>query len=282
MEPETGTLRSRDGTELALYRWRLAEPRATCLLVHGYAEHLGRYAALADALSSGGLEVWGVDLRGHGRSPGPRADVRRFGDFVEDVAGLSDRLQEERRGLPRAVLGHSMGATIALRFALEHAGSLDALVLSAPFLRPTRAPPSWLTGVAAGLARTLPQLPLQPFDAGQLARDPAVGQAYRSDPLTYSGWLKARMGHELVSSGAVLARQAPALDVPTLVLHGGADAIADPAASAELVRAASQCDVTLKTYPESYHEVFNDLDRDRAVSDVLGWFDAHLPAGGPG
>ncbi|MEJ2289964.1 MAG: lysophospholipase [Deinococcales bacterium] len=264
---------------MALYRWPLEAPRATCLLIHGYAEHTGRYGALADALRAAVIEVRAIDLRVHGRSPGPRADVRLFADYIDDVSRLADRIEAERAGLPHVVLGHSMGGAIGLRFALEGPRPPAALVLSSPFLRPAVPPPSWMSGLAAGLASTLPRLPVQPLDAKALSRDPAVVEAYRRDPLTYTGWVKARMGHELVRSGPPLLERASALQPPTFIVHGSADALADPGASRELAAAVGDGRVTLKIYDGGYHELFNDLEREVVTADLLAWLDEQLPPG---
>lgn len=278
MVPETGTLRTHDGLELTLFRWPARAPRGTCLLAHGYAEHAGRHQMLASSLAREGIETWAIDLRGHGLSPGRRADVRHFADYIEDVLRLSDRVRTERPDLPRLVLGHSMGGTIALRFALERPDRVNLLVLSAPFLRPTVAPPGWMTGLAAGLARVAPQLPVRPLDAAVLSRDPAEVEAYRTDPLVYSGWVKARMGHELVRSGPPLLASASALRVPTLIVHGAADALNDPAASHELAATIGSEDVTLRSYPGGYHELFNDLEREAVLDDLMAWLNERLPA----
>ncbi len=277
MPPERGSLPTRDGLELVVHRWRAESPRATCLLVHGYAEHAGRYLALAGALSAEGLEVWAPDLRGHGRSPGRRADVAHFADYVDDLARLSDLVRAEQPELPCVVLGHSVGGTIALRFALDHPERVSLLVLSAPFLRPTVPPPGWMKPMAALLARLVPQLPVQRLDAAVLSRDPAEVAAYRNDPLTYTGWIKARMGHELVRSGPPLLERAPELEVPTLIVHGAADGLNDPQASRELAARIGGRDVTLTSYPGGYHELFNDLDRATVTADLLAWLNERLP-----
>lgn len=271
------TLRTADGLDLALYRWQVEDPRATCLLIHGYAEHAGRYQAVARALVEAGIEVWGIDLRGHGHSPGVRADVRTFDTYLADVVTLREQVRSERPGLPTLVLGHSMGGVIGLRLALEHPEGVDALVLSSPYLRPTTKPPGWLTGLASGLASTVPQLPVQPLDARALSRDAAAVEAYRRDPLVYSGWVKARMGHQLVSAGPALLENAAALSVATLLLCGGADAIADPQAGRALSEVAPDGTVTYRLYPQAYHELFNDLDREAAVGDMLAWIEGRLP-----
>jgi acylglycerol lipase len=273
---ERASLRAYDGLELALYRWRVEEPRAVCLLVHGYAGHAGRYRALTEALTGLGVETFAIDLRGHGRSGGTRADVRDFGDYVADVASVREYVAAERPGLMACVFGHSMGGTVALRFALERPEALNALVLSAPFLRPSVPPPGWLLTVAGMLARTVPGLPVQPLDAHVLSRDASVVAAYRSDPLVYTGRVKARMGNFLVSEGPPLVGRAGELQMPVLILHGAADALADPRASEELAAALPPDRVSLKLYPGSFHEILNDLDVERVLADIVGWLSSRL------
>jgi len=273
-------LRVADGLDLALYLWQVERPRGVCLLVHGYAEHAGRYGAVAQTLTASGIEVWAMDLRGHGRSPGRRADVRRFHDYVSDVGYLREHVRAERPGLPTVLLGHSMGGVIGLRSALDRPDGIAGLVLSAPYLRPTTPPPGWLRGVVEGLAAALPLLPVQPFDARALSRDATAVAAYRRDPLTYTGWVKARMGLELIGAGPPSLARAGELSVPTLLMHGAADAIADPQASRDLAAAPPDGMVTLHVYPEAYHELFNDLDREAVLAELLGWIDGRLPAAG--
>lgn len=271
MATQPPTLTAHDGLALALHRSRVDDPRAACLLVHGYAEHAGRYKPLVQALAGVGVETFAVDLRGHGRSAGPRADVVDFGDYVADVDVLRRHIAEQRPGVPVLVFGHSMGGAVALRFALERPDALDALVLSAPFLRPSLPPPRWLLGVSGWLARSLPQLPVQALDARALSRDPEAVEAYRKDPLTYTGRVKARMGHALVTAGAPLLERAGELRAPTLIVHGAADDIADPRASEELAGKLPAALVTLRLYHGSYHELLNDLDRELVLADILGW-----------
>lgn len=269
--PSPSTLRAHDGVSLALYRWRVERPLAACLLLHGYAEHAGRYGDLVAGLSDLGVETFAIDLRGHGRSGGRRADVRALRDYVRDLGTLRYHVRAECPELPVVLYGHSTGGTVALRFALEHPDTLDALVLSAPFLRPSLPPPGWLVAVAGLLARTLPRLPVQPLDVRTLSRDPVEVEGYRQDPLVYTGRIKARMGHVLVTSGRPLLERADALAVPTLIVHGAADRLSDPRASEELAARIAPERVTLRLYAGGYHELLNDLDRELVLADILGW-----------
>lgn len=268
------TLRSHDGLALALHRSRVDAPRCACLLVHGYAEHAGRYQELVRGLAGIGVETFAIDLRGHGRSEGVRADVRDYGEYLSDLQALYEHIAAERPGLPLLVFGHSMGGALALRFALEHGDALDALILSAPFLRPALAPPGWLLSIARRLAQTFPLLPVQRLDPRTLSRDPDVVEAYRKDPLTYTGRIRARMGHVMVASGPPLLERAGELGVPTLIVHGAADDLIDPRASEELAARIRPDLVTFRLYHGVYHELLNDLDRELVLADILAWIRA--------
>jgi len=77
----------RDGTELAAMRWptTAAEPRGVVVIMHGLKDHTGHYAAFAARLATAGYSVYAFDLRGHGRSAGPRVSPRRWVHYVEDL-----------------------------------------------------------------------------------------------------------------------------------------------------------------------------------------------------
>src|SRR6059058_5181635 len=102
------------------------------VLVHGVSEHSGRYHNVAGRLVADGYAVYALDHRGHGRSEGPRAVIDRMDNAVEDLDRLIALAASEQRGVPLFLLGHSMGATIAVRYAIAHQDRLAGLILSAP------------------------------------------------------------------------------------------------------------------------------------------------------
>ena len=122
MKPtERSTLRTRDGVELPLYVWRAsAPPRAAIALVHGLAEHAGRYAALAARLNAAGIDVYAIDLRGHGHAPGRRTWVARFDEYLDDAEALVAHASAQcaTQGTPLFLMGHSMGGAIAALYAV--------------------------------------------------------------------------------------------------------------------------------------------------------------------
>ncbi|KVC66286.1 alpha/beta hydrolase [Burkholderia stagnalis] len=282
--PRMGRLRTADGLELASYRWPTDEgataPRATVALVHGLAEHAGRYAALAARLNAAGIDVLAVDLRGHGQSPGERAWVERFDGYLNDADALVD--EAARGGTPLFLMGHSMGGAVAALYAIERAAArgrtLAGLVLSSPALAPGRDVPRWMLAVSRVISRVWPTFPAIRIDPALLSRDPAVVEANRTDPLVHHAAVPARTGAEILDAMARIERGRGALRVPVLVYHGTDDKLTEPDGSRAFGARVGSPDRTLTLYEGGFHETMNDLDRERVIGALIAWIHARAPA----
>lgn len=281
-----GEVRARDGTSIFVRRWHpVAEPWATFVLVHGLAEHSGRYAHVGAWLAAAGLEVVAPDLRGFGRSGGPRASIERWSQLHDD---LEERLVEARAEAPARPLvlyGHSMGGLIALGYLLDGRSRPDLLVLSAPAIN-ARIPLAQRL-VVATVGRVAPGLRVSNgINPMLLASEPAVGRAYAEDPLCVH---RSTLGFGLAGFAEQrrVARAIDRLTVPTLVVHGGQDGLIPPAMSRDLEGRPS---VTRIVYPRLRHEVHNEPDGAKVVADIVGWIrervsrmpPGHAPATGEG
>ena len=251
-----------------------AEPAGLALVVHGVAEHAGRYGHVADLLVGLGLRVAIADHRGHGRSGGKRLLARDFAEFTTDLETL--RTLELVDGRPTYILGHSMGGAIALDYALDHQSSLDALVLSAPAVLPGDDISPVLMRVAKVIGKVVPGLPGQKLSSASISRDPAVVKAYDEDPLNYRGALPAGIGGAMLRTMASFPSRLPSLRLPLLVLSGTADTIVNPEGSRLVDRLAGSTDKTLKMYDGLYHEVFNEPEKELVLGDLADWLKAHL------
>ena len=163
--------------------WPNDDARYIAVVVHGYAEHIGRYAHVIERLLADGAMVYGLDHLGHGRSDGEPALITDGEHLTADLRPVGERARAEHPDLPLVMIGHSMGGLIATRYAQTHPGELDALVLSGPVIGGN-------PGMAALLE--LDPIPEVPIDPAVLSRDPAVGEAYVADPLVYNGPFKPR------------------------------------------------------------------------------------------
>lgn len=252
-----------------------SEPAGVVVLLHGYAEHSGRYSHVAAALNSAGYAVYAPDHYGHGKSEGPRANVNRFSELVTDVDRLVRLAAAEHAGLPVFLLGHSMGGLLAVAYVTSEARyDLAGLVVSAPALDIAVGSPAEKVA-ARVLSGIVPNVPVTPFDSGPISRDPAVVAAYDADPLVYRGKIKIRTGAETLATVDKVRARLGKVDIPTLVMHGGDDQIALRSGSQRLVDGVSTEDLTFKVYDGLYHEIFNEPEKDDVLADVVRWLKAH-------
>ena len=271
-------LRATDGVSLLGQAWMPPTVQAVVAVVavvHGIAEHSGRYAALAERANQRGLGVVSLDLRGHGRSPGERSWVDRFDDYLLDVDALLAKTQELAAGRRVFLMGHSMGGAIALRWLAQRRRPVAGLILSSAALKIGGDVPRLLVALAPLLSRWLPHLRGTRIDPATISRDAAAVAAYVNDPLVSLQAPPARTGAELLQAMAANRAAAAGLSLPVYLFHGDADRLTDPAGSREIFDLWGGPDRTLRLWPGSRHETFNDLDRDAVVAELLDWVVAH-------
>ncbi|MDA8124262.1 MAG: lysophospholipase [Deltaproteobacteria bacterium] len=277
MQKQEGFLAGVRGNRLYHQRW-LPEggTKAGLVVAHGLAEHSGRYGNLIDRFVPKGYAVYGIDHVGHGKSTGQRLYVERFGDYADSLSGFLDSVRELQPGKPLFLVGHSMGGLIAALTLLDQQGGLSGAVLSGPAIKaPGDLPPAVLR-IGRLLSRLCPRLGLVPVSAEGVSRDPRVVEAYINDPLVSRGRITARLGMEILAAMAQVRREAARITLPLLIVQGGADRLVDPAGARLFYDAVASADKRLILYEGLYHEVFNEPERHRVLTDVEQWLEAHL------
>ena len=294
-----------DGTSVFVYRWLPdGDVKAIVLIAHGMAEHAGRYARFAQALTEAGYAVYAPDHRGHGRSVRDETELGIAGPdgwngMVRDLQRVADTARADHPGRPLFLFGHSMGSTLVQRYVELHGATLAGAVLSGTYASVSGLPVlSALAGVLARAGGARNPSPLlkkafadfnKPF-AGEtgfewLSRDTNEVRKYVDDPrcgFPVSNGFVADMArfYRDVWDPANEAKIPP--DLPVLMISGEHDVVgkvmAEPNALAARYRANGMTDVTVKGYPEARHETLNEINRDEVTRDVLAWLDARFEA----
>lgn len=274
MQTETSSIVGRHGRTIVYDVYRPdADPAGVVFLAHGLGEHAARYQYVAGKLTDAGYLVVAPDHAGHGRSDGKRLGVTDFDDFTAD---LHDVMATVDAGLtPRFLIGHSMGGAVALKYALDHPDALTGLMLSGPAIVPGADLPPMLIKIAPLLGKVAPWLPTAGLSPTAVSRDQAVVDAYIADPLVWHGKIPAGLGGTIINTLGTFPARLPTLTMPTLVIHGGDDTLAEPDGSRMVERLAGSEDLTVKILPGVYHEIFNEPEKDEVIAEVVEWLAAH-------
>lgn len=269
---------SQGGVQVLIRSWKPVVPaRAVVAIVHGVKSHGGYYAWAAEQLTAAGFAVYALDLRGRGRSEGPRLYIDDIGEYLGDVTTLIGLVKSREPGLPVFLLGHSAGGVISSTWTLDHQAELAGLVCES-FAYKVFAP-GFVLGLVRLLSKVLPHLPVLRLPTAAFSRDPAAVQAMVADPLGVDHEAQpARTVAELLRATDRLQAGFPSITLPVFILHGTADKVTNPAGSQEFHAAAGSSDKTLKLYEGHVHDLLNDVGKEQVMADITSWIEARIPA----
>ena len=276
MEHSEGTFQGADHLDLFYQCWRpTGAARATLAIVHGFGEHSSRYSNVVNHFVPRGYAIYGFDHRGHGRSPGQRGHINAWREYREDVRAFVQMVAARESQRPLFLWGHSLGGLIVLEYALHYPDGLRGVIASAPLLGQAGVSPI-LHVLARVLSRIAPRFSLSTgLDATTLSRDPAVVQAYTSDPLVHS-LATPRLGTEITAAQQWTLAHANEWRVPLLIFFGTADRLVPPANTRAFFDAVTFADKHKIEYDGAYHEVHNDIIHVQVMADVERWVETHL------
>jgi len=259
------------GRSLFRRAWLPPEPQRLLVLVHGYAEHSGRYEHVGAWLAARGCAVHAYDHQGHGRSDGVRGHLRRFADLLDDLEVFLAGVRGEHPGLPAFVVGHSMGGLAVAAFAADRRPDVAGAVTSGAALAISEDLPRGRLLASRVLRWVVPRLAMPSgLDANGLSRDPDVVRAYLDDPLVFRT-MTMSLAAQLMSAIQRTGGRGGEVRVPMLLLHGQADPIC-PVDGSRAFHA--QLDVPgsrIRSYPGLRHEIFNEPEHESVFQDLLDW-----------
>lgn len=282
------------------------EVRGVVQLVHGVAEHIGRYGAFAEYLTAHGFAAVGDDHLGHGLSVNDDSEKGWFAEkdgwklIVRDEKTLRDKMREEFPGVPMILLGHSMGSFIARTYIGDYPEDFDLCILSGTGHTPgavcragrmvarreirrhgSKYRSATLQNMAFGSYLKNIEDPIGPND--WICRDEAVIRAYDADPLcgfpgTAELMYEMMLGLEQIGNNSHNMKMKK--DLPILFISGDADPVGGWGKGVRTVfnrfKSVGMQDLTIKMYPGARHEVLNELNKQEVWDDVLDWIEKKL------
>lgn len=253
-------------------------PQAIVGIVHGLGSHSGMFSTVIDHLTPHGYGIYGLDLRGHGRSPGQRGYIQDWSDFRNDVQHFLHLIIAHHPNTPIVLWGHSLGGLIVLDFVLRchaHASPLCGIVITAPALGSVGVSPLRIL-IGKMLSRLWPRFSL---DTGlktiPAAHDPIIAQAVLTDPLCHHKGT-ARLATEFCKTAQWVRSHASHLHLPILMLHGSDDLVTHPESSRLFFDDIPWVDKQRNEYEGSYHDLHIDTHHHDVLTDVQHWLAHHL------
>jgi alpha-beta hydrolase superfamily lysophospholipase len=272
------------GVEIVFYEWPVADPKAIIQIAHGLGEHARRYDQMAAALNRAGFSVYADDHRGHGQTGlGQVASkqTKKLGNLgpggmeaaYKQVADFSKLIKKENPGKRIVLIGHSWGSFIAQKIINKQSDIYDAVVLSGSAL----TMPGYLaTGDFNKVWKKLPGSTGYEW----LSRDVEVQKKFVADPLTFLAAAMQVLG--VKNSLKMLGKPSKSVrsELPILVQVGEADPIGGEYSNKALVEAYRKNsgieDIELFVYHEARHEIYNELNKDAVIQDLIDWINLRL------
>jgi alpha-beta hydrolase superfamily lysophospholipase len=266
---------SAKGVKIFVRSWRPeSKPRALVVICHGVNSHSGQYLWVGEQFAAAGHAVYALDLRGRGKSDGERFYVEDVADYVSDVAGTVALAKSRNPGLPVFLLGHSAGGVVSSVYVLDNQAELTGFICeSFAFQVPA---PGFALAAIKGLSHIAPRLPVLKLKNEDFSRDPKAVEALNHDPLTAHEVQPAITVAALVHADERLREEFPHITLPVLIMHGTDDKATVCHGSQFFYETVGSKDKTLKLYDGHYHDLLNDLGKEKVMADINGWIDAHL------
>jgi alpha-beta hydrolase superfamily lysophospholipase len=252
------------------------EPRAVLLIVHGLAEHCGRYMNIVNYFVPRGYAVYGLDQIGHGKSEGTRVFVERFEEFITATKTFFDMIQTWQPSKPVFIVGHSMGSLIGAVYLLDYQDELEGAIISGTMVKVPDHVTSNTVTMGKIFSALLPKVGIVGVEAEHISSDPAVVEAYVNDPLVYIGKSTARLAAEMLKAMQDFPSRASQITLPITIVQGGEDKLVNVNDSQLLYDMVSSTDKTVKVYDGFDHEVFNEPGREMVFEDIYAWLETRL------
>ncbi len=269
--------KSQDGLDVFAQGWSpdTGSPRAVVCLVHGIGEHTLRYVNVAEALTKERYVLFGADLRGHGKSEGPRGHFPSIEAVLKDIDLLLEQARKRYPGLPLILYGHSLGGILVLHYGLKHKPDIKGVIATSPSLHTALEEQPVKIMAAKVMGSLMPRVTLPSgLNVNAISHDREVVKLYNNDPLVHNK-ISLGFGKIMLSVNQWTLEHADEFSLPLLLMHGKADSIAYSSSSIEFASKLNE-KYKLVLWEGAYHELHNEPEKAEVFKTMTGWINEQL------
>lgn len=272
-----GYFRGKNDFELFFQTWSPENPTATLVITHGLGEHTESYQRLVDGLMGENIRFIAWDMRGHGRSEGKRGVIKNFADLSADQELFIKFIRNEISNDPIGLLAHSMGGLVTLTTLTKYPDlDIKCAVFSSPLLGVQVAVPEIKKIAAKYLAEYLPKLTMwNEINDKSLTHDKAILAGFVKDPLRHDR-VSPKLYLGMNEYMEKIKKEGEKITLPVFFQLAAQDKIVSTKMSSEFFETIKSKDKEIKIYENSYHEIYNDIERDLAFTDAKAFLKKYL------
>jgi alpha-beta hydrolase superfamily lysophospholipase len=295
-----------DNKKIHTYVWdETVNPKGVVQILHGMAEHGGRYADFAAFLNKNGFIVYADDHRGHGKTAQSPDEIGIIGQdgfelIISDAFVLLKMIKSRYPNLPVFILGHSFGSFLTQSFISRYGSDIDGVVLSGSakqdgadiaFGRVAAFIQRFIFGEdkksflidKLGFGSYNKKIPNATSKFAWLSRDNSEVEKYENDPLCgnvfsigfYYYFFKALKGLYDVKKTSGIPKS-----LPVFIVSGDEDPVGKYGKKVielyDFYKRSGLDNVQIKLYPCKRHEILNETDRQEVYDDILSWLEAQI------
>lgn len=258
-------------TGLMYEQWKVGQPKAVFLLVHGMGGHSGRWGHLADFFSRQGFALYAIELRGFGKTNGLKGHVDFFNVYFNDIEVLREIIRREYPKTKVFILGESFGGLLAFLSAAQEPGLFDGLICLSPLFKNILKYSfyDYFQLLTAAAFNPKKQFTVK-FTSSMCTRDISLQKKLDTDEREYRS-ASANLLINIILAQARGFSNKNKIIMPVLFLLAGHDLVVDSRTSRKVFQGITAADKTLIEYPQNYHALSIDLDREKIFQDILNW-----------
>lgn len=241
------------------------------ILVHGMGEHSNRYINFViPKLLEQKLSVITYDQFGHGKTMGKRGHNPGYEAVLNCVSHIIEKAVVIFGDVPLFLYGHSMGGNVAINYALRREHKFKGVIATSPMLRLAFKAPAWKLFIGKIIQKIAPSVTMpSELNATAISRDSIEVKKYIEDPLIHDK-ISPNYSLTFFKTGEWAIKNAHKIKTPMLLIHGTGDQITDHKASVEFANNSAGT-TSLKLFENAYHELHNDLEKEKFIKTITNW-----------